>query len=292
MSELSQRERSLLLARLAEHAERYDEMVEFMHEVVEATDELNLEERNLLSLAYKNVIGTRRASWRLVVTLLNELQEKIENGRTQAEGASESAPESTAEGAAQAQHDIQIVEPLKRKIEGELTDISNSVLDLLTKKLIPKAQDVEVKVFYYKMVGDYYRYLSEFSEREEKKKSASGAYDNYLEATEVARAHLWPAHPLRLGLALNFSVFYYEVLGSADRACLLAKQAFDDAIPELDSLPDELYHDSKLIMKLLRDNLTFWQSESSVVQPGEQQEQQEQSPGGTQQSEQQASEQQ
>lgn len=285
MSELSQRERSLLLARLAEHAERYDEMVTFMHEVVESTDELNLEERNLLSLAYKNVIGTRRASWRLVVTLLNELQEKVENAKVQTDSAPEKVPEGTTEGIAQAQHDIQIVEPLKRKIEGELTEISSSVLDLLTTKLIPKAQDVEVKVFYYKMVGDYYRYLSEFSERDEKKKSASGAYDNYLEATEIARTHLWPAHPLRLGLALNFSVFYYEVLGSADRACLLAKQAFDDAIPELDSLPDELYHDSKLIMKLLRDNLTFWQSESSVVQPGEQQQSGEQ-PGEQQQQQQ------
>lgn len=72
-----------------------------------------------------------------------------------------------------------------------------------------------------------------------------------------------PTHPIRLGLALNFSVFYYEILNSPDRACHLAKQAFDDAIAELDSLSEESYRDSTLIMQLLRDNLTLWTSSDS-----------------------------
>jgi 14-3-3 protein epsilon len=55
-------------------------------------------------------------------------------------------------------------------------------------------------------------------------------------------------------------VFYYEILNSPDRACHLAKQAFDDAIAELDSLSEESYRDSTLIMQLLRDNLTLWTS--------------------------------
>lgn len=64
-------------------------------------------------------------------------------------------------------------------------------------------------------------------------------------------------------MALNFSVFYYEILNSPDRACHLAKQAFDDAIAELDSLSEESYRDSTLIMQLLRDNLTLWTSSDS-----------------------------
>lgn len=248
-AELSKRERNTLLARLAEHAERYDEMANFMRDVVLETNELTMEERNLLSVAYKNVIGSRRASWRLIVTLLNELIDRLEQG-----------------GEADAvKHNIQVVEPFKQKIENELSEISNTVLNLLTKHLIPNAKDVEVKVFYYKMAGDYHRYISEFSEQETKKENASAAYDSYREASDIAKDSLSPTHPLRLGLALNFSVFYYEVLNSASRACALAKQAFDDAIPELDTLPDELYHDSKLIMKLLRDNLTFWQNETDFA---------------------------
>jgi 14-3-3 protein epsilon len=87
-------------------------------------------------------------------------------------------------------------------------------------------------------------------------------------ATDVAQTELTPTHPIRLGLALNFSVFYYEILNSPDRACHLAKQAFDDAIAELDSLSEESYRDSTLIMQLLRDNLTLWTSSDNAEGEG------------------------
>jgi 14-3-3 protein epsilon len=87
---------------------------------------------------------------------------------------------------------------------------------------------------------------------------------NQQSATDVAQTELTPTHPIRLGLALNFSVFYYEILNSPDRACHLAKQAFDDAIAELDSLSEESYRDSTLIMQLLRDNLTLWTSSDTT----------------------------
>ena len=78
---------------------------------------------------------------------------------------------------------------------------------------------------------------------------------------DIALVDLAPTHPIRLGLALNFSVFYYEILNSPERACHLAKQAFDEAIAELDTLGEESYKDSTLIMQLLRDNLTLWTSD-------------------------------
>merc|ERR1712038_345631 len=80
-------------------------------------------------------------------------------------------------------------------------------------------------------------------------------------ASEIGQTDLATTHPIRLGLALNFSVFYYEVLNSPEQACSLAKSAFDDAIQELDTLSEESYKDSTLIMQLLRDNLTLWTSE-------------------------------
>src|ERR1700749_828572 len=103
--------------------------------------------------------------------------------------------------------------------------------------------------------GDYHRYLAEFALGDERKSSADKSLDAYKAATEVAKTGLAPTHPIRLGLALNFSVFYYEILNSPDQACHLAKQAFDDAIAELDTLSEESYKESTLIMQLLRDNL-------------------------------------
>lgn len=109
--------------------------------------------------------------------------------------------------------------------------------------------------------GDYHRYLAEFAQGDKRKDAASAAHDAYKAATDIAQTELAPTHPIRLGLALNFSVFYYEILNSPDRACQLAKQAFDDAIAELDTLSEDSYKDSTLIMQLLRDNLTLWTSD-------------------------------
>ncbi len=109
--------------------------------------------------------------------------------------------------------------------------------------------------------GDYYRYLAEFLSGGDRKESAEQSLIAYKAATDVAMNDLVPTHPIRLGLALNFSVFYYEILNSPERACRLAKAAFDDAIAELDTLSEESYKDSTLIMQLLRDNLTLWTSD-------------------------------
>ena len=130
----------------------------------------------------------------------------------------------------------------------------------MDKHLIPKASNAESKVFYLKMKGDYFRYLAEVAVGDTRATVLEDSQKAYQEAFEIAKSKMQPTHPIRLGLALNFSVFYYEILNSPDRACHLAKQAFDDAIAELDSLSEESYRDSTLIMQLLRDNLTLWTS--------------------------------
>jgi len=133
----------------------------------------------------------------------------------------------------------------------------------LDEHLIPTATSGESKVFYYKMKGDYHRYLAEFATGNSRKDAAENSLLAYKAASDIANTELPPTHPIRLGLALNFSVFYYEILNSPDRACQLAKQAFDDAIAELDTLSEDSYKDSTLIMQLLRDNLTLWTSDMS-----------------------------
>uniref|UniRef100_A0A2K6D082 14-3-3 domain-containing protein n=1 Tax=Macaca nemestrina TaxID=9545 RepID=A0A2K6D082_MACNE len=185
-------------AKLAEQAERYDGMAACMKSVTEQRAELSSEERNLLSVAYKNVVGTCRSSW----TVVSNIEQKTEG----------------------AEKKQQMAREYREKIE---TD----------------------KVFHLKMKGDYYR-IMDLSQQA------------YQEAFETSKKEMQPTHPIRLDLALNFSVFYYEILNSPEKACCLAKTAFDEAIAELDTLSEESYKDSTLIMHLLRDNLTLWTSDT------------------------------
>ncbi|KAM3728997.1 14-3-3-like protein [Dirofilaria immitis] len=301
-------------AKLAEQAERYDDMAQSMKRVTELGAELSNEERNLLSVAYKNVVGARRSSWRVI----SSIEQKTEGSEKKQQMAKE----------------------YREKVEKELRDICQDVLNLLDKYLIPKAGNPESKVFYLKMKGDYYRYLAEVASGDDRNVVVEKSQQSYQEAFDIAKDKMQPTHPIRLGLALNFSVFYYEILNapdkacqlakqvredgfifyyfhsngwfifvsavadagqkaysealeiakaqlstthpvrlglalnysvffyeissSPDRACQLAKQAFDDAIAELDTLNEDSYKDSTLIMQLLRDNLTLWTSDTSA----------------------------
>jgi len=191
-------------------------------------------------VAYKNVVGARRASLRIIGSIEAKEKEKNSGGDR-----------------------IQIVSMYKTKVEEELNSICDDILNLLDSVLITRAGDAaEACVFYLKMKADYYRYLAEFASGAKKNEHATKAEEAYKSATEKASS-LAPTHPIRLGLALNYSVFLYEVQTKSQEACELAKQAFDDAIAELDTLDEESYKDSTLIMQLLRDNLTLWTSDEN-----------------------------
>jgi 14-3-3 protein epsilon len=227
-------------ARLAEQAERYDEMARAMKKVAEVSQELTVEERNLLSVAYKNVVGSRRSSLRII----NSIENKEESRGKQ-------------------DHYLKAKE-YHKKIEAELTEICQEILNVLDEHLIQRADKSESKVFYYKMKGDYNRYLAESTSGDLRSVAADNALNAYVKASEISK-DLLPTNPIRLGLALNFSVFYYEIRNEPSKAIDLARSAFDDAIEKLENIQDENYKDSTLIMQLLRDNITLWTSNADEV---------------------------
>ena len=234
---MNSRDKLVYKAKLAEQAERYKEMKQYMSDVArdDSNKDLSTEERNLLSVAFKNVIGSRRASWRVIQSIADS---ENDDSRTK------------------------ILDEYRTVIETEIETICDEILDIIN-GLVKNSEDTEPKVFYLKMKGDYLRYLAEFQEGAKKDKSSDDASAAYEEANKFATADgkgLPPTDPIRLGLALNYSVFHYEIQQDPEKACQLAKQAFDDAIAELDTLSEESYKDSTLIMQLLRDNLTLWTS--------------------------------
>uniref|UniRef100_A0AAY4C0U6 14-3-3 domain-containing protein n=1 Tax=Denticeps clupeoides TaxID=299321 RepID=A0AAY4C0U6_9TELE len=215
-------------AKLAEQAERYDDMAASMKEVTERGAELSNEERNLLSVAYKNVVGARRSAWRVI----SSIEQKTEGSDKK----------------------LQMVKEYREKVEAELREICNDVLELLSKYLIENSTNPESKVFYLKMKGDYYRYLAEVASGDDKKDTITNSQTAYQDAFDISKREMQPTHPIRLGLALNFSVRFGVLLGNCEGK--KKKNAFDEAIAELDTLNEDSYKDSTLIMQLLRDNLT------------------------------------
>ena len=229
---------SIYLARVAEQADRFEDMIEFLQVLGDkpADQDLKTEERNLLSVAFKNAVGQRRTAWRAV-------------------SAIEQNPKYSQHGAA--------LKKYKDKIENEMYDLAVKIVDMINNKLISKADGIESKVFFHKTKADYFRYMSEVSSGDrlaEVSNKAQEAYNAALTDSESLDA----ADPIKLGLYLNFSVFYYEVKSDHKQACDLAKKAFDEAINQLDSLDEDKYKDAATILQLLRDNLTLWTADDNA----------------------------
>lgn len=270
-----ERHRLVCMAKVTEQAERYKDMAEYMKtlamklpldfpdtEDYRAARESGVpkeilldDERNLLSVAYKNIVGSRRNAWRVIESSENSQQCKLDNGQTTAKNDNDLTPADK----------IKICKEYKKVVEEELNAICDEVTELLDNYLLKNADagGDESKVFYLKMKGDYFRYKVEVASaenREELSKKSEEAYQNAWETALKLKA----THPIRLGLALNFSVFYYEIRNEPKRAQKLAKEAFDRGIEDMgdDKEQSNTFKDSTLIMQLLRDNLSLWTSES------------------------------
>nr|XP_026696725.1 14-3-3 protein gamma-like [Ciona intestinalis] len=223
-------------AKMSEQAERYDDMVESMKKVAQKDTKLQAEERNLLSVAFKNVVGARRSSWRVIATIVGKETEERK---------------------------VQLNTAYLSKITSEIEAICKDVVELIDTSLLSRDDlEVDSKTFYMKMKGDYFRYVAEVLKDEKKTAFGEKANASYSEAYDLCKSEMPASHPIRLGLALNYSVFYYEILSDSKQALLIAQTAFDEAVKNMDDLPSSTYKDSTLIMQLLRDNITLWTADA------------------------------
>ena len=231
------REEYVYLSKLYEKAERFPDMVKSINKFVEMDPKLTKEERNLLSAGYKNIISDKRSSWRL----LNNMERKEEEKKNTTQSA--------------------YIKEIKDKIETELNQICAQIQSVIDKYLIPNATDVENKVFYLKLKADYYRYKCEFANGKEFDEACDNAEKVYKEAYELSNKEMPITNSTRLGLDLNFSVFYYEIKGLKEEACTIAKSAFDESMKSLDDLEKSKAKDTLLIIQLLKENLILWTNE-------------------------------
>jgi 14-3-3 protein epsilon len=122
-------------------------------------------------------------------------------------------------------------------------------------------------------LGDYQRYKAEVLEGSAREAASEKSLCYYASASSACAQYLDPCHPIRLGLALNQSVFFYEIMGKTDKACDLAKDAIGSACEAMqasDMSGIDTRKDATLIMQLLQDNLKLWQDGQYGNDEGEQ----------------------
>ena len=235
-------EETVFMARVADQAERYEDMVDFLEKIVkEKPEDLSVEERNLLSVGFKNLIGGRRAAYRTVAA--------IEQNSKYAQYSEDCSN-------------------YKKKIESELVEQCEKIIRIVNDNCTAKAGDDESKAFYLKMIGDYYRYMAECVTGDKLEEVGDKALDFYSQAeTEAKKLPVY--NSIRLGLALNFSVFHYEVKNNSSKACEIAQEALDKAKEDIDNIDNDQAKDALSIVELLRENLDLWKEAEDDEKGGE-----------------------
>ena len=135
-----------------------------------------------------------------------------------------------------------------------------SIVDNVKDKCMKVASTDETKAFFYKMIGDYYRYVAECADADKLESVKNGALENY-QLAQTSSASLNACNPIRLGLALNFSVFHYEVMNNHKQAIELGENALSEALEKIDDVDEETFRDAKSIIELLKENLSLWKEE-------------------------------
>jgi 14-3-3 protein epsilon len=198
------------------------EMMQYMSAVARENIELTVKERNLLCIAYRNSVGARRMSWRVLSSV------------------------------AQRERETRECKEYAAKIMSELCRICDQVLDIVSNHALPHITEPEASVFFTKMLADFKRYKIEVLPIVERTELMNETLELYERASDIADQHLRASHPTRLGVALNFSVFLYEIMNDNDRANRVRNDAFNAALSDMSMLSEESYKESTLIMQLLR----------------------------------------
>jgi len=204
--------------------------------------ELTYEERRLLGSAFQQAVSRRREAWRKIVYV--EKSEEV-NGN---------------------EHLKSLTEEMRTKVEKEVQDLCDELLQLLETNLLPKSLTTggEASAFFLKLKGDFFRYVAEFATGPEKRKALDSAQEAYLKGTEMSRDYLLVTHPTRLGLTLNFAIFTAAVLEDKDRALEIAAEAYEAAVSELDNISEEAYAACTLTLRLIKDQIDEWSGQQNA----------------------------
>lgn len=222
------------LAQVSLIAERFEDASKYIEELIKRKkDDLTKDEKNAFYNSFKFIINSKRCAWQSANYM--EEKEKDEERKT-------------------------MIKNYKNILENEIYDICKNVITLINNFLMNKTILDESKIFFLKMKGDYYRYLCEFQSLSENKNYPDESEKNYKMAVELSQNISW-INPLKLGLYLNYSVFYYEIKKDVKKAMQIAKEAIKNAKKYSDKLKEEDDKDAEMSIQTMKENIIYWEEE-------------------------------
>jgi len=163
------------------------------------------------------------------------------------------------------------IENFTSNFETKLLTHIQKITAVIDQMLIPFSTIEENKVFYYKMLADYFRHCTDFygeQNGEAYVDAISEALANYRYGMELGQRHLEPTSPIFLSMVLNYSVFMYDMQNNVAEAIMIAETAFDGAVRNMQDLDEAEHKESTLLLQLLRDNLQLWKHSASMDEDG------------------------
>ena len=227
----------LFLIKLFRTTENYNDMIKAMNKYIELNPKLLKEEQKLLCDAYKNIISDKRNSLHILSNLMQKEESKLTNKTKE-------------------------ITIIKEKIISELKTIFQEVHSMIDKYLIPNAQNGESKILYMKLKADFFRYHCEFAEGKEFEEASDNARKIYKECFELAEKILPLYNEVRLGLALNYSVFEYDIMDNKKEAYDMALKIYNDVMKILDDVEKKRASDNLLLIQLIKENINIWSNET------------------------------
>ena len=206
-----------------------------INRLAENDSDLTLEDINVISRICKGKMDAARKTWKIIY-----LSEQKERGKGRDD---RSTP---------------LLE-FRKNIEQEITSFSKEIIEIIQKNLINRTNDTSMRGLLYRMIGDYWRYLAEIQRSYDRRDSTNKALAAYQEAEDLIVASCGPAAAIRLSLMLNIAIFKFEILSESDEALDIAQKAYNEGIATVDSLHDEAYTDSILLLQMLHRTIVSWQ---------------------------------
>ena len=218
-------------ALLAEKCHRYKDMVSILEEYAEKKEtELNNEERNLLAQAYKNKLEIYRK-------VLKQLKLKESDEKNK-----------------ETDNLLNYLE-YKEAYENKMIEKIKEMIDFIN-QLLQKTEEKEGKLLYYKLIGDFNRYIAEFAEGDLREKAINECIDYYPKAYEMAK-EIYPLNIISLGTKLNYSVFLYETIHEREKGIEVAYDSFEIACRQKtrDNVDNK---EVDAFINLFKDNIIEW----------------------------------